>query len=85
MTREETRRKVYNTPRWVRLREWKLTRDPVCRCGVLATQVHHVEPIRSGGEAWEPSNLESVCFRCHQRRHEKPERRAWSVAVNELL
>ena len=88
MTRKEAHRRVYNTRRWKSLRSWKLSLSPICGCGRLATTVHHVEPIRQGGDPWDVDNLQSVCYRDHKMLHEamdRPERTAWGQAVFDLL
>lgn len=30
-----------------------------------AVQVDHIIPLEEGGEPYDPSNLQSLCFRCH--------------------
>ena len=85
MTACEVFNQVYNTARWQALRITQLMSKRVCRCGKLATTVHHTQPIRAGGDPWDRKNLQSLCYRCHQRIHEAPERRAWKDTVNSLL
>ena len=88
MTRKEAHRRVYNTRRWKSLRAWKLSTDPICTCGRLATTVHHVHPVRQGGDPWDVDNLKSLCHRDHRRVHEvmdRPEATAWKNAVFDLL
>lgn len=73
---------LLNTQRWRALRAAQIDRHPFCMdCraeGVLtpATEVHHVVPVetaRSAAEmarlAYDPSNLASLCTRCHTERH----------------
>ena len=72
-------REVYHTTRWRNLRASALDRQPLCqRCGlkgltVGACVVHHVRPIREGGDPWDPGNLECVCRKCHNAEHNAPE------------
>jgi len=65
----------YHSPRWRKLRAWKLAQSPHCQeCakqGIIeqATDVDHVQRHR-GLEAlfWDLSNLQSLCHRCHARK-----------------
>ncbi|HHW13486.1 MAG TPA: HNH endonuclease [Firmicutes bacterium] len=63
--------------RWEKVRQMKLAHDPLCeRClqagrVTPATMVHHVRPIRQGGEVLDMANLLSVCRRCHDELHSK--------------
>ena len=71
-TRREVREAVYQTDRWKVLRLQILTQNPVCKCGKLATLVHHVEPIRDGGDPWNRDNLKPLCATCHGKEHDGP-------------
>ena len=52
--------------RWAKLRRMVLHRNPLCKCGALATEVHHARAKKHGGEdSFE--NLESMCHTCHTR------------------
>ena len=86
VTRKEVHRNVYNTRRWRNLRVWILSRNRVCKCGRLTTMVHHIHPIRDGGDPWEPANLQSLCRACHRREHLAggTESAAWSELVKQL-
>ncbi|MFD9551728.1 HNH endonuclease signature motif containing protein [Nocardia salmonicida] len=58
-----------STRKWRELREAKLASDPICEasgCTRLAIEVDHVEPVGTGGERYDPSNLQSLCHTCHQ-------------------
>lgn len=63
----------YNTARWQRLRERKLSRDPLCQCercevldeNVLADEVDHIKPIERGGEPFAWDNLRSMAQAHH--------------------
>jgi 5-methylcytosine-specific restriction endonuclease McrA len=58
-------------------RRWGRVRDIVLRdargrckdCGRLAQEVHHVVPIRYGGQAYDLANLVPLCRLCHDARH----------------
>jgi predicted kinase len=44
-----------------------LRRSPLCRaCGGAGGTVDHIKPIESGGDPWQMSNLQTMCFDCHQ-------------------
>lgn len=50
---------------WRQARAEQLRREPYCRhCGADATEVHHIIRRANGGTD-EPSNLMSLCRRCH--------------------
>ena len=64
--------RLYGTKRWRDLRMSQLMRHPFCECGRIAMIAHHKMP--HGGDAalfYDPSNLQSVCFSCHEREHRK--------------
>ena len=99
MSTKAERAEVYNTPRWAALRRRVRERDGyLCqRCkenGLTgpAEIVHHVRPIRDGGDPFDLENLISVCRPCHEELHEaekpkKPEipgARDWRERVNTL-
>jgi 5-methylcytosine-specific restriction protein A len=83
------RRKWYNKERWNRLREWKLTLNPLCEIceqhGIHtpAVDVHHIKsPFgESDNEAdryelfFDLDNLQSICKECHGRLHHEEQRR----------
>lgn len=61
-------------PRYLRSPEWKRKRKAVmdacgsrCRCGAVATEVHHKSYASVGDEDME--HLEAVCSECHQDIH----------------
>jgi len=58
-------RHIYNSKRWKILRAWFLFDNPLCKCGAIATDVHHIQDIEQGGDPWAPSNLEALCHPCH--------------------
>lgn len=84
MKKDEDYRRLIHTERWLRLRKWKLTAQPLCeRCleeGLYtpATEVHHAVPVedaltRREKEAlmFDPGNLVSLCHACHVKEHEE--------------
>ena len=97
MSTRRERREVYDTGRWRALRAAVLLRagHQCARCRkagrrVLATLVHHVVPIRQGGDPWEAENLEPLCRRCHDETHDDLEdrdiaRAAWGRYLERLM
>lgn len=72
-TRPEDKR-FYDSALWRAAREQQLRASPFCKeCGRMAEMVDHVVPLRHGGEPTNPSNLASLCHRCHnvKRAHER--------------
>lgn len=72
--------KFYHSSDWRRL-SMRYTQDRQFRCeqcGAIATQVHHKVPIQTP-DGWERrldyDNLELLCTRCHNERHERFKRR----------
>lgn len=76
------RRKIYNSERWRRLRAWKVICNPLCEeCeqqGITtpAEDVHHIVSFMSVDDpnerkrlAYDFTNLESLCKKCHQKEH----------------
>jgi len=71
-TRPEDKR-FYDSAEWRAIREQQLRAFPFCNdCGKLAEVVDHRTPLRLGGAARDPGNLQSLCERCHnaKRAHE---------------
>jgi 5-methylcytosine-specific restriction protein A len=59
----------YSSRRWRRLRAWYLRDHPLCiDCGLTASEVDHVRPIRQGGDPWSVGNMAARCKRCHSSR-----------------
>ena len=82
MAKDETYKKHIHSMRWLRLRQWKLSRQPLCETcmenGQLtpATEVHHVVPAETAATRaemeslmFDPHNLRSLCHRCHVAAH----------------
>ena len=74
--------KLYNSTRWVKLRNGYLMQNPLCeRClkedrVTAAQEVHHIKPISTGkddvemmGLAYDPGNLMALCKECHHLIH----------------
>jgi 5-methylcytosine-specific restriction protein A len=65
--RDDFSRKFYNSPEWKKLRNLKLSMNPLCEhCekeGKLtpATVCDHIVPIREGGAKLDINNLQSLC------------------------
>lgn len=71
-------KRLIHSARWPRLRNLTLRESPVCAdCGGLAQEVHHIIPpdrYRDDPDEvmrlmFDPSNLVSLCRRCHTGRH----------------
>jgi 5-methylcytosine-specific restriction protein A len=67
---------IYNTPRWKKLRAYKLAINPVCEmCSAngkttMTQEVHHIIPFNISPElAYDYDNLISVCIECHKKLH----------------
>lgn len=71
MTRRHSKH-ILNTPRWRALRMEVLRRDDwqCLKCGARhRLEVDHIEPVRTAPEqAWELSNLQTLCAGCHTRK-----------------
>lgn len=74
-------RYFYATPEWRRLREWKITQNPLCEmCEkgglvVPAKEVDHIKEIQDGGSKTDPDNLQSLCVSCHRKKTASEERK----------
>ena len=77
-------RKMIQGSQWIRLRKWKLSRNPLCEdCKergriVLATEVHHIMPVEDGLSLadrerlmYAIGNLRSLCHDCHIKAHKE--------------
>lgn len=87
--KRKARQAIYNTPRWKKLRAFKLSRDPLCeRCKAkgrvtAASEVHHMTSFMTTSDlkkrdalAYALDNLESICRQCHIEEH-KGKRSVW--------
>ncbi len=75
--RDSLSKTFYNTPRWKETRKRKLQQDPFCeecrksKTLIKAVIADHIIPIKLGGEPYELSNLQSLCWSCHSRKSAK--------------
>jgi 5-methylcytosine-specific restriction protein A len=60
-------RTIYNSKRWATTRSSVLFSHPLCPCGAIATDVHHIVDLEQGGDPWARSNLQALCHPCHSR------------------
>lgn len=74
-------RKLYSTARWIRLREWHKSHNPLCAYCLEreevseAEVVDHIRPHKGDLELfWDPNNLQSLCRECHDGRKQSEER-----------
>ena len=76
------RAKIYNNPRWVSVRDWKIINSPLCEECLkfdkvsVAEDIHHIvsfmstdDEIRRTQLAYDYDNLMSLCKVCHQKKH----------------
>jgi 5-methylcytosine-specific restriction endonuclease McrA len=59
-------------PTTVEVRRLVKSRDGhrCARCGAMKKlTVHHIHPISAGGSAMDPSNMETLCRKCHDEEH----------------
>ena len=66
-THDEVRPDEPRSPQWRTVRNAHITTHPNCIvCGVRGTQVHHLVPFhRDPSKELDPTNLRTVCDRCH--------------------
>ena len=66
----------YKTARWKSVRRSVLFRDMgLCViCKEPAVLVDHIIEVKDGGAKYDPSNLQSLCFKCHSLKTKKVER-----------
>ena len=63
-------------PAWNKVKNAYLAKHPYCEnCHEPAEEVHHIIPIKDGGDRLSFSNLKAVCKVCHWRIHDTIERR----------
>jgi 5-methylcytosine-specific restriction enzyme A len=63
------RANFYRSSSWRRARAKHLASHPNCAlCGAKATICDHIWNRAAGGPALDPSNLQSMCGPCHQRK-----------------
>lgn len=74
-TRDEDSKAFYNGKDWRALSKRQLQREPLCAECLRAGRVKpaeiadHITPISEGGARYDDENLQSLCKRCHNRKH----------------
>lgn len=68
--------RIYRTKRWRITRQRQLANHPLCECGQIATDVHHIIDLKDGGNPWNPANLQSLCHSCHAQISRRSQRTA---------
>ena len=88
MSTAQERQLIYCTRRWQALRVRVIQRDRgrCCKCEKVggSIEVHHIVPIRNGGDPWNLANLQSLCRLCHIKKHRPPVdpvRQAWNRLI----
>lgn len=86
-------RRITRGPRWASLRQQALKRDEwkCVECNARQRlEIDHIEPVRHRPDlAYELSNLQTLCVRCHSRKTRieiglaplNPKREAWKTLV----
>ncbi|UCE05176.1 MAG: HNH endonuclease [bacterium] len=65
----------YGSIRWKRFRAYYIKRHPFCEMcleqglPILGEIVDHIIPIREGGQKLSSDNAQSLCRKCHARKH----------------
>lgn len=79
-TRDPKYGRFYNSTEWRTLSRKRLQDDgyKCVKCGAIASEVDHIEPIQTPG-GWvrrlDLDNLQSLCLECHNEKHERFKRR----------
>lgn len=61
--------KFYKSIEWIKTREAVLTGEPLCReCKRPAYIVDHIIEIKDGGDMLSLSNLQPLCYSCHNKK-----------------
>lgn len=74
--RDPKYRRFYNSKQWHDLsKRYMLKQHYKCEvCGVIASEVHHIEPIQTSS-GWtkrlDYNNLKAVCVSCHNKEHNR--------------
>jgi 5-methylcytosine-specific restriction enzyme A len=56
---------LYNSHRWQIQRRRVLFEQPLCECGMIATDVDHIVAYEDGGNFWDRANMQGLCASCH--------------------
>ena len=84
---QKNNRAFYNSHRWHTLSTQWRAKQPLCqeclRKGrTTAGQcVDHIRPIENGGEQWDITNLQTLCFRCHNSKTQMEQQKATVILV----
>lgn len=83
MSKDANYNRMIQSRRWLELRRWKISQDPLCQdcmeknLVTPAEEVHHIVPVESATSIQEmerlmfnPNNLASLCRECHKLRHQ---------------
>lgn len=87
-TKTPDERRFYGSAEWKGIRKRHLAREPLCRTCfkdgrvTAANTVDHITPMRDDGNPRDPSNLQSQCGMCHQRKRQEERTRAGTAAVS---
>ena len=69
--RDRESAKFYKSALWLKTKELKLSRDPLCETcrqagrTVVAQMVHHLIPVKKGTRNLDLNFLVSLCYACH--------------------
>lgn len=67
---------LYNKSRWKRFSAIYRKEYPFCvKCGKLADDVDHIQPLVDGGDPYDYDNLQSLCKKCHGKKTKKEMRK----------
>ena len=72
--RDDFSKNFYNTPAWRITRRKQLESYPFCsECLKIGKRskaiiVDHIVPVKQGGDRFDSSNLQSLCWSCHSRK-----------------
>lgn len=59
----------YLSPQWRKFSRWWRSLHPLCSvCGREGQMVDHKTPISRGGAKLDPDNVQTMCWRCHNRK-----------------
>ena len=73
LTQSKNNQHIYANPRHRKLRKIIIATYPICQiCNRRASTVaHHIVPIDTGGEPFDLSNYQAVCYSCHEGKHHR--------------
>lgn len=82
--------RMYDTPRWRKLRDLVLLQEPLCRmCSAMgrvtmATVVDHITPHKGNQKLmWDRANLQALCASCHSGNKRMQEAHGYSQACGQ--